>query len=68
MLFSGGRTRVLLQLQNTSADVVACLFSSSLPFFSASYQQPALISVLLQASLRGKGSGAVCFIKATDRK
>jgi hypothetical protein len=42
MLFSDGRTGMFLQLQNTSADVVACLFLLFfVAFFSASYQQPA---------------------------
>jgi len=66
MLFSGGRTRLLLQLQNTSAEVVACLsFSSLLPLS----QQPISSQhfVPLQASLRWKGSGAVCFLKAALR-
>jgi hypothetical protein len=61
MLFSDGRTRVLLQLQNTSADVVACLFSL-LPFSQHPISSRHLVP--LQASLRRKGSGAVCFAKA----
>jgi hypothetical protein len=47
MLFSDGRTRLFLQLQNTSADGVVCLFF--LPYYLLS-QHPISSQQLLAAA------------------